>query len=200
MLGRRGRLEQLIGRLEPGYRLEVLHGREDEVELPCVVAVESLLRPDPYRLDRLVVVVDGGLPGRDARHEEARVEPLRRRLGGDPVREVQHPVHGEKHPRALARLEEAHPLGIHLGPEPGEARLGRDVLRAVERRHPWRRQGRRAGCRLPRSTLGAPRRRRRALPTPSREARSPARPSSPRKPSAPAQTGHPRRPFLPERR
>ena len=38
VLGRRGGLEELVGRREPRDRLEVLHGREDEVELPGVVA------------------------------------------------------------------------------------------------------------------------------------------------------------------
>src|SRR5262245_53176655 len=80
------RREYLLGAREWEQRLEVLDGREDELELAGGVSLERLCRPDPGGLRDLLAVRPGWRVGGREGHVEAGVKPHRDEFRRDPSR------------------------------------------------------------------------------------------------------------------
>jgi hypothetical protein len=124
------RREHVVGGVEAGQRLEVAHGREDDLELAGPASFESLGGGHPEVGDGLAVVVEADLGVGGAGHEEPGVVAAGWADGCDPVGEVVDGVAGERQVFGAAEVGHGHLTGVDAAAVLAEPGLDRRVVEA----------------------------------------------------------------------
>src|ERR1700728_4135755 len=123
----RRRCHQVGRRREPGQHAEVPDRRQYQLDLAGFVPGQGIAWGDPHMLDRLEVVMGGGLPGRRQRGEEPGVVAPRCSVGRDPVTHVVDRIGRQGETLGPADLEKRALAGVEGAPVGDKASLDRRV-------------------------------------------------------------------------